>query len=102
MSKVLPYTWESKAPTCAHNYILKPILSFLSQGEQLKIADLGCGNGYLASVLAASLGPKVTALDSSEDGIRIAQRAYAVVTFHCCSLYENIPAIIGTNDGRHG
>lgn len=94
--EVLPYDWKVSDPTIAHGYITRPILSLLPAGNNLKIADLGCGNGYLAGQLAG-LGHRVSALDSSEDGIRIAKEAQPAIDFHCLSLYEDIASVIGTD-----
>jgi 2-polyprenyl-3-methyl-5-hydroxy-6-metoxy-1,4-benzoquinol methylase len=93
---VLPYKYESEGPNCAHDYVIKPILSFLPQRKDLKIIDLGCGNGYFASLLA-SLGHDVTGVDSSEAGIAIARRAYPTATYYCRSLYDNLLMIIDKN-----
>jgi 2-polyprenyl-3-methyl-5-hydroxy-6-metoxy-1,4-benzoquinol methylase len=93
---ILPYDWQSTAPTDAHSYITKPILAALPGGNSLKIADLGCGNGYLARLLDG-MGHRVSALDSSEDGIRIAKEASPSIDFRCLSLYEDLPAEIGTD-----
>lgn len=93
---VLPYKYESEAPNFAHGFIIKPILSFLPQRKSLKIIDLGCGNGHLASLLA-SLGHNVTGVDSSEDGIAIARRAYPAATYYCRSVYDDLPLIIDKN-----
>lgn len=93
---VLPYDWKMSDPTNAHGYITKPILSSLPEGKELKIADLGCGNGYLAGLLAG-LGHRVSALDSSEDGIRIAKETYPAIDFRCLSLYEDLASHIGSD-----
>ena len=93
---VLPYDWKTTDPTNAHGYITKPILSSLPEGKNLKIADLGCGNGYLARILDG-MGHRVSALDSSEDGIRIAKEAYPSIDFRCLSLYENLVPHIGSD-----
>src|SRR5215211_1807455 len=44
------------------------------------VCDLGCGNGHISGRLAA-LGYRVTGVDASESGIRIARRAYPSVEF---------------------
>lgn len=93
---VLQYDWKTSDATHAHGFITNPILSSLPEGSNLKIADLGCGNGYLAGLLAG-LGHRVSALDSSEDGIRIAKEAYPAIDFHCLSLYENLVPHIGSD-----
>ncbi len=57
-------------------YVLDPsIKHYLSYGQALAgktVLDLGCGSGHY-SRLAASMGAKVTALDSSAEEIKIAQ-----------------------------
>jgi len=93
---VLQYRWNKAAASSVHDYIIAPILSFLPPGRQLKIADLGCGNGFLAGILAQR-EHCVTALDSSEDGIRIAKETYPSLDFRCLSVYEDLPSHIGTD-----
>lgn len=93
---VLPYDWKSAAATDAHGYITEPILAALPPTNGLKIADLGCGNGYLARLLDG-MGHRITALDSSEDGIRIAREAHPSIDFRCLSLYDDLQASIGTD-----
>jgi 2-polyprenyl-6-hydroxyphenyl methylase/3-demethylubiquinone-9 3-methyltransferase len=41
---------------------------------------MGCGNGYVASLLAR-LGYRVIGVDVSEDGIALARQAYPEVLF---------------------
>lgn len=93
---VLPYDWQTTGPTDAHHYIINPILTALPEGKSLKIADLGCGNGYLARLLDG-MGHRLTALDSSEDGIRIAKEAALAIDFRCLSLYEDLRSHIGAD-----
>ncbi|WP_158966301.1 class I SAM-dependent methyltransferase [Chachezhania sediminis] len=53
-------------------------LSGLAPSPALRIADLGCGTGASALVLAAELGAEVTAIDVQPDFLnRLAQRADA-------------------------
>jgi len=91
---VLPYDWRSSAPTCIHGSLCGPLLRQLPGGAALKIADLGCGNGYIAGLMAG-LGHSVTAVDSSAEGIGIAEEAHPEVRFMCVSLYEDLANIIG-------
>ena len=93
---VLPYHWKTCDAPNAHGFITNPILSSLPEGTNLKIADLGCGNGYLAGLLAGR-GHRVSALDSSEDGIRIAKEAYPAIDFRCLSLYADLVSHIGAD-----
>ena len=92
--KILQYKWDKSDPTSAHSYITTPILNFMPIGSNLKIADLGCGNGYLAGILSG-LGHRVIALDSSIAGVEIAKKNYPDVEFHCLSLYEDLTFHIG-------
>lgn len=93
---VLQYNWKSSKATSAHGYITAPILSFIPADKSLKIADLGCGNGFLAGLLA-EMGHTITDLDSSEDGIRIAKETYPLIDFRCLSLYVNLTSHIGSD-----
>jgi 2-polyprenyl-3-methyl-5-hydroxy-6-metoxy-1,4-benzoquinol methylase len=45
------------------------------------VLDLGCGNGALTSVLLARPGWRVTGVDTSPSGIRIAQAAHRNIEF---------------------
>jgi 2-polyprenyl-3-methyl-5-hydroxy-6-metoxy-1,4-benzoquinol methylase len=63
------------------------VLDLLPRKDKLKIVDVGCGNGFLASVLS-QLGHDLTAFDDSEEGIRIARKAYPNVHFLNLSIYD--------------
>lgn len=93
---ILQYSWQHSGPTDAHGHFMKPLLGMLPPESGLTIADLGCGNGYLASVLAG-MGHKVFAVDSSREGIDIARTAFPDVTFYCLSLYEDLKNLINTD-----
>ncbi len=57
-----------------------------------QICDLGCGNGYLSSLLA-NRGYHVTGIDSSESGIALARRAYVSdrLEFICATIGDTLP-----------
>lgn len=87
-----PYGWTSLAGTPAHDYLLPAIKRLLPTsrgGEQLRVLDLGCGNGYVASRLHA-LGYCVTGVDVSPDGIALAAKAYPEVRFEVTSVYDDV------------
>lgn len=92
--KVLPYDWRNSDPTCIHASLCGPLLRQLPAGGPHRIADLGCGNGHIAGLMAAR-GHAVTAVDSSAEGIGIAEAAHPSVRFVCVSLYEDLPGVIG-------
>lgn len=92
------YGWRDARHTCAHEYLLPAVLEQVrafSGGRQLKILDIGCGNGSVASRLAEE-GHDVTAVDASPDGIEIARSAFPKVRFEVCSVYDDsVLAIAG-------
>lgn len=84
--------WKDEHQTCAHGYILPSVIrqiKVLSSEVQrpLRILDIGCGNGYVASKIA-ELGHSVWGVDVSPDGIDIARSAYPTVQFKICSIYD--------------
>jgi len=90
------YGWDSLEPMEDHFYNLAAINELLPEGR-LNILDVGCGNGYIASRLAA-MGHKVTALDASEDGILLARKAYPDVRFEVHSAYDDLRPLVGQVD----
>lgn len=92
LSSVHPYYgWRDAGRTEAHSYLLPTVLNevrTLAKGRVLRVIDIGCGNGAVASLLAEE-GHLVTAVDASPDGIAIASVAYPHVRFEICSVYED-------------
>lgn len=85
------YGWKDAHPNCAHEYILPAVLRevrALAKGGTLRMIDIGCGNGVVASLLAKE-GHNVTAIDVSPDGIEIARSAFPGVRFEVCSVYDD-------------
>lgn len=95
------FEYSKVGPGYAHAYLLPTVLKLVEDiggGRLLRIADLGCGNGYIASRLAEQ-GHAVTGIDLSSSGIEIARSAYPKVSFHVASIYdESLPEIIGEVD----
>lgn len=85
------FGWLSSDPTCAHDYLLPGVLSSLEKlygDRRIRILDLGCGNGFVASKLA-ELGHEVTGIDAATDGINIARATYPGIDFQRSSIYES-------------
>ena len=82
------YGWNSACAQDDHEYTLPAILSLLPAGK-LRILDAGCGNGYIASQLAA-LGHDVIGVDVSTDGIELARKAHPGVRFEVRSVYDEL------------
>jgi len=90
------FGWQDAGPTCAHAYLTPAVLRLvrpLCPEPSARILDLGCGNGYVASLLAR-LGCRVIDADVSEDGIALARQAYPQIEFHVRSVYEDRQAEI--------
>lgn len=51
--------------------------------------DAGCGPGFIAAQLAA-LGYRVTGIDASEEGIRLARSKYPGLRFETHSVYDDL------------
>lgn len=85
----LCYGWKSAEALADHAYTLPAIKHLLPEGV-LTILDVGCGNGYIASQLAA-VGHDVIGIDASDDGIAIASKAHPNVRFevHSALLEES-------------
>ena len=64
---------------------------FLQKGSC--VLDLGCGTGYLASVVAEKIGPEgtVTGIDPNKERLRFAQRVYA-------AEYSNLQFLEGSSE----
>lgn len=88
----LSYIWKSADALADHAYTL-PAITHLLPGEALTILDVGCGNGYIASQLAA-MNHNVNAIDASEDGIVIACKAHPDVRFQVHSAYDDLRDIV--------
>lgn len=85
------FGWADSKPTCAHDYLLPGVLGSIQSlyGSRLiRILDLGCGNGFIASRLS-EIGHDVTGIDAANDGIDIARKSYAKPHFQRGSIYEN-------------
>jgi len=83
--------WKDTNPTCANEYVLPvvcEILQTIFHDNQVRILDIGCGNGHVASRVA-EFGYSVIGVDASRDGIEIAGSAYPDVQFKVCSVYDD-------------
>ncbi len=85
------YGYDNSNASCAHEYLwptLRKCLEVISDGRSLRILDLGCGNGYVASQIA-ELGHSVTGLDVSTTGIETARASFPAVPYQLGSVYDD-------------
>lgn len=82
-----------------HRYLDGPVLEILAAlpwpSADRRVFELGCGNGSFAGVMHKN-GYQVTAVDVSDDGIRVARSAFPDVSFHRASAYDDLAARFGT------
>jgi 2-polyprenyl-3-methyl-5-hydroxy-6-metoxy-1,4-benzoquinol methylase len=93
--QMINYGWNSASPKKSNGYILPKILEMIPKNEKIRILDAGCGNGYLAGVLA-ELGHIVVGIDQDEEGIKIARDSYPLTQFYTYSVYD-IPSVFFGN-----
>lgn len=74
MGEYKDYGFPDEKPSHTFDYLIAPILSLLDKDKNLRILDLGCGNGHLVNHLI-SLGFNAYGTDASEEGISIARKA---------------------------
>jgi 2-polyprenyl-3-methyl-5-hydroxy-6-metoxy-1,4-benzoquinol methylase len=75
MSQYKDYGFRSSEKSQIHAYLTKPLLEALAGKKNIKILDVGCGNGWLASLLLEQ-GYDVYGTDASASGIAIANERH--------------------------
>ena len=94
----LLYGWKNPGPSGAHECLLPAVMKLIDNlyhAKSIRIVDIGCGNGYVASQLARRRH-RVLGIDVSCDGIKIAQTSYPHIRFEVYSIYDdNLAKVIG-------
>jgi 2-polyprenyl-3-methyl-5-hydroxy-6-metoxy-1,4-benzoquinol methylase len=83
------YQYASSQLDHTYNYLTTPLLTMLPppSGREIKILDLGCGNGSFSNFLT-KLGYTVLGIEESSAGIAIAKQNYPDCDFRQGSIYE--------------
>lgn len=89
------YSYQNSEHGHHHAYLLNPLLRLLSQvsslpNNQIRILDIGCGNGSMTSFLAQQ-GYQVVGIEASESGIKYAREKYDNCEFILGSVYDPVP-----------
>ena len=92
------YSYKDSEPGHHHAYLLSPLLNLLSKKastintntEQLRILDIGCGNGSLTSIWAKQ-GHQVIGIEASESGVKFARQKHTNCEFVLGSVYDPVP-----------
>jgi 2-polyprenyl-3-methyl-5-hydroxy-6-metoxy-1,4-benzoquinol methylase len=90
--KKYEYSYQDSNLTNAHSFLMAPLLSMLpsptnSQGQKLRVLDLGCGNGSLSHAIAER-GYQVVGIEESEQGVSIARNNFPNCHFIQASIYD--------------
>lgn len=82
------YGWDDAELTCAHEYLLTPILREVERWHCRRVLDAGCGNGAVAKALLP-LAQEVYAFDQSLSGVEKAREALGHGRVARASVYED-------------
>lgn len=85
--------WLDSGPQDYHAYLVPKVLSLIPPNTR-RIVDIGCGNGYLAGLLA-DRGFDVIGIEPSADGIAQARAAHPTVRFEELPVDSELGARIG-------
>jgi 2-polyprenyl-3-methyl-5-hydroxy-6-metoxy-1,4-benzoquinol methylase len=93
------YRWSDASLNSSHSYLLPALLRELAKhetlsGGQLRVFELGCGNGSVANALAQR-GWDVTGVDPSKEGIAQANANYPQLRLFEGSAYEDLASCYG-------
>ncbi len=95
------YIYDNPEQNCAHNYLMPAVSRLLERerarrgGGDLRVFDLGCGNGSVAAELT-SKGYILSGADASREGIQQAETAYPSINLKVGSAYDDLAATFGT------
>jgi len=87
------YQYNSSQLDHTYDYLATPLLTMLppptntSNGEEICVLDLGCGNGSFTNILS-NHGYNVTGVEESPSGVAIAKQQYQNCKFIEASIYD--------------
>lgn len=94
------YVYADGATTDAHSFLLPALMMQLDKlkrslaHDNLRVFDLGCGNGSVGAHIAKE-GWSVTGIDPSSAGINQANEVYPHLNLELGSAYDDLPAKYG-------
>jgi SAM-dependent methyltransferase len=92
------YVYNDADLNPSHGYLLPTVCRALAQVPwhgPMRLFELGCGNGSVASLLS-SQGYEVVGIDASVEGIQQANSRYPTIRLELGSAYDDLPARYGT------
>jgi 2-polyprenyl-3-methyl-5-hydroxy-6-metoxy-1,4-benzoquinol methylase len=97
MSEYQDYGWSHAGPSNSEGgHELAELFCRLAQqiGNGLRVCDLGCGNGYMAGLLARQ-GFSVVGVDASKKGVGIARANFPQAEFAVAQMGGELGEIVG-------
>jgi 2-polyprenyl-3-methyl-5-hydroxy-6-metoxy-1,4-benzoquinol methylase len=96
MNDYRDFGFRSNTPSHMHRHFLPPLFELCGARlrPNVRVLDVGCGNGYTAGQFAAQ-GCNVTGIDLSETGLSVARAAYPNVRFECLAADDHILTNLG-------
>lgn len=91
------YGYSQSGETGLTPEVWNSVLDMTKAKPNGRALDLGCGNGYRASLLN-KLGYDVVGVEPSVSGIKVARATYPGVIFVCGSTNDNLVQELGTFD----
>ncbi len=90
------FNWVDLETPDSHAYLAPDVLSEIRKivikypGKQLKMLDLGCGNGVFSARLASE-GGQVNAYDHSISGVEVAKNQFPKIDFFQQDINKELP-----------
>jgi len=92
---IVPNEYAGPASSGCHEYILPTFFELCPQlDESTRVLDVGCGNGSVTAKVAER-GCKVTGIDMSESGIRLARQNYPSTRFEVLPADDRVLESLG-------
>lgn len=94
---VTDYRYGDASPSHTHSYLWDKVVELLGQcsAPPSSVFEIGCGNGATANMLAQK-GYEVVGVDTSEDGITMANKEYPELNLFRGSAYDALADKYGT------
>jgi 2-polyprenyl-3-methyl-5-hydroxy-6-metoxy-1,4-benzoquinol methylase len=88
------YRYANPGLGSGHDFLVPAVLRVLSGVNHKSIFEIGCGNGSVANELTRH-GYEVVGIDSSAEGVAVANVAYPHVRIHHGSAYDDLASVYG-------
>jgi 2-polyprenyl-3-methyl-5-hydroxy-6-metoxy-1,4-benzoquinol methylase len=88
------YAYHAATQGWAHGYLLDPLLKQIDRIRPARVFEIGAGNGFVASRIAA-MGIEVVAIEPSHSGVEIARQNFPAIHMHVGSAYDDLASEYG-------